>query len=99
MGKPRGKATDPLIQAKDSETLLLLLGRKSHVHVPTADEDFRAWGDSRSIPRSMSALERNPQVPAPAGSQCEESRPYKVMRKEADIHKACSDFRDPSANS
>ena len=23
----------------------------------------------------------------------------KVMRKEADIHKACSDFRDPSGNS
>ena len=23
----------------------------------------------------------------------------KVMRKEADIRKACSDFRDPSANS
>ena len=39
LGKPRGKATDPLIQAKDSETLLLHLGRKSHVQAATADED------------------------------------------------------------
>ena len=39
MGKPRGKATDPLIHAKGSVTLLLQLGRKSHVHGPTRDED------------------------------------------------------------
>ena len=34
MGKPRGKATDPLIHAKGSATLLLQLGRKAHVHSP-----------------------------------------------------------------
>ena len=39
VGKPRGKATDPLIQAMGSVTLLLQLGRKSHVHAPTRDED------------------------------------------------------------
>ena len=41
-----------------------------------------------------------PSMPGPktAGSQCEEARPCKVMRKEADISKACSDFRDPSGN-
>ena len=39
VGKPGGKATDPLIQAKGSVTLLLQLGRKAHVHVPTRDED------------------------------------------------------------
>ena len=39
VGKPRGKATDPLIQAKGSATLLLQLGRKAHVHAPTRDED------------------------------------------------------------
>ena len=39
VGKPRGKATDPLIHAKGSATLLLQLGRKAHVHVPTRDED------------------------------------------------------------
>ena len=39
VGKPRGKATDPLIQAKGSATLLLQLGRKTHVHVPTRDEE------------------------------------------------------------
>ena len=75
VGKPRGKATDPLIHAKGRLTLLLQLERKPHVHAPTRDEDGLPWGDSRSTPRSMSALERNPQVPAPAGSQCEESRP------------------------
>ena len=64
MGKSRGKATDPLIHEKGSVTLLLQLGRKAHVHSPTRDEDLRPWGDSRSPRRSMSALERNPQVPA-----------------------------------
>ena len=39
VGKPRGKATDSLIHAKGSATLLLQLGRKRHVHVPTRDED------------------------------------------------------------
>ena len=37
--KPRGKAPDPLIHAKESVTLLLQLGRKGHVHAPTRDED------------------------------------------------------------
>ena len=64
MGKPRGKATDPLIHAKGSVTLLLQLGRKSHVHALIGDEDCLPWGDSRSTPRSMSTIERNPQVPA-----------------------------------
>ena len=39
VGKPREKATDPLIHAKGSTTLLLKLGRKAHVHAPTGDED------------------------------------------------------------
>ena len=39
MGKPRGKATDPLIHAKGSVTVLLQLGRKANVHAPTRDED------------------------------------------------------------
>ena len=39
VGKPRGKATDPLIHAMGSVTLLLQLGRKAHVHAPTRDED------------------------------------------------------------
>ena len=39
VGMPRGKATDPLIHAKGSVTLLLQLGRKAHVHAPTRDED------------------------------------------------------------
>ena len=39
VGKPRGKATDPFIQEKGSVTLLLQLGRKALVHIPTRDED------------------------------------------------------------
>ena len=39
VGKPRGKAPDPLILANGSVTLLLQLGRKAHVHAPTRDED------------------------------------------------------------
>ena len=71
VGKPRGKAPDPLIHAKGSATLLLQLGRKAHVQAPTRAEDGLCWGDFRSTPISMSALERNPQVPAPT--------PHKVL--------------------
>ena len=71
VGKPRGKATDPLILGKGSGTLLLQLGRKAHVHGPSREEDRLPWADSRSTPRSMSALERNPQVPAPT--------PHKIL--------------------
>ena len=39
MGKSRGKATDPLIHEKGSVKLLLQLGRKSHVHALSRDED------------------------------------------------------------
>ena len=39
MGKPQVKATDPLIHAKGSVTLLLQLGRKAHLHALTRDED------------------------------------------------------------
>ena len=38
-GKPRAKATDPLIHDKGSVTLLLLLERKAQVHAPTRDKD------------------------------------------------------------
>ena len=39
VGKPRGKATDPLIHAEGSVALLLQLVRKAHMHAPTRDED------------------------------------------------------------
>ena len=60
VGKPRRKAPDLLILAKGSVTVLLQLGRKAHVHGPTRNEDGLPWGDSRSTPGSMSALERYP---------------------------------------
>ena len=39
VGKPGGKATDPLIHARASVTLLLQLGRKAHAHAHCRDED------------------------------------------------------------
>ena len=39
LGKPRGKATYPLIHVKGRATLLLELGRKAPVHAPTRNED------------------------------------------------------------
>ena len=73
--KPPGKASRKSHKSLDphegSVTLLLHLGRKSHVHAPTRDEDCLPWGDSRCTPRSMSALERNPHVPAPT--------PHKIL--------------------
>ena len=39
MGKPRGKAPDPLIHVKESVILLLQFGRKAHVYAPIRDED------------------------------------------------------------
>ena len=39
VGKPRGKEKDPLIDEKESATLLLQIGMKAHVHAPTRDED------------------------------------------------------------
>ena len=71
VGKPKGKAADPLIDTTGSVTLLQPLWRKEHVHAPSLEEDLLPRGDSRSTPRSMSALERNPQVPPPT--------PHKVL--------------------
>ena len=39
LGKPPGKATDPLSHMTGSVTLQLQLGRKVHVQAPTRDED------------------------------------------------------------
>ena len=75
VGKPRGKASWERHRSLDpregSATLQLQLGRKAHVHAPTRTEDRLPRGDSRSTPRSMSALERNPQVLAP--------NPHKIL--------------------
>ena len=38
MGKPRGIATDPLVHATGTVTLLLQHGKKGHTHAPTRDE-------------------------------------------------------------
>ena len=64
MGKPTEKATDPWIHAKGSVTLLLKLGGRC-TGTPHSRRGLTPLGDYRSTPRSMSELERNPQVPAP----------------------------------
>ena len=48
--KPRGKATDPLIHAKGSVTLLLQLGRKAHVHAPL-DTRTDSPGETPDLPQ------------------------------------------------
>ena len=51
VGKPRGKATDPLILEKGSVTLLLQLGRKAQVHAPKETRtDFP--GETPEVPQS-----------------------------------------------
>ena len=66
---PHGKASreryrslDPGDGKRDTAGTVL---RKALVHAAIRDEDLLPWGDSESTPRSMSVLERNPQVPAP----------------------------------
>ena len=72
----------------------------------TYDGDFTDllwWPQERPVPKRVPRGPLGiplPSMPGPktARSQCEEARRDKVMRKEADIRKACSDFRDPSGN-
>ena len=50
VGKPRGKAPDPLINANGSVTLLLQLGRKAHVHAPTQTR-IDSPGETPEVPK------------------------------------------------
>ena len=50
VGKPGGKATDPLIHGKASATLLLQLGRKAHVH-PPIETRTDSPGDTPEVPQ------------------------------------------------
>ena len=69
VGNPRGKASreshrslDPREGKRDSAAT----AREEIVSAcPHTRRGLTPWEDSRSTPRSMSALERNPQVPAP----------------------------------
>ena len=69
VGKPQGKASreshrslDPREGKRDTA---VTAREESARACPHSKQDGLPWGDSRSTPRSMSALERNPQVPAP----------------------------------
>ena len=70
MGKPRGKATDPLIHSKGRTTLLLEPEERARACTHSR-RGLTPLGILRSTLRSMTALERNPQVPAPT--------PHKVL--------------------
>ena len=75
IGKPPGIASreshrslDPREGKHDTATT----ARKENPRAcPNTERGLIPWGDSRSTPRSMSALESNPQVPAPT--------PHKVL--------------------
>ena len=73
--KPRGKASreshrslDPREGKRDTAATAR---EESARACPHSGRGLTPWGDSRSTPSSMSALERNPQVPAPT--------PHKVL--------------------
>ena len=61
---PQEKTTDPYVNKTGSLTLLLQLRRKVYLHVSTQDEDRLPCGNSIGTPRSMSDLERKPEVVA-----------------------------------
>ena len=52
VGKPRGKATDPLNHAKGSATLLLQIGRKAHVH-PPLETRTDSPGETPEVPQDQ----------------------------------------------
>ena len=75
VGKPRGKASteshrslDPREGKRDTAATAREESARAYPH---SRRGLTPWGDSRSTPRSMSALERNPQVPAPT--------PHKIL--------------------
>ena len=75
LGKPHGKASreshrslDPRVGKSDTAATAR---EESARACPHSRRGLTPWGDSRSTRRSMSALERNPQVPAPT--------PHKVL--------------------
>ena len=75
VGKPRGKASreshrslDPREGKRDTAATAREESARAWPH---SRRGLTPWGDSRSTPRTMSALERNPQDPA--------STPHKVL--------------------
>ena len=75
VGQPFGKASrerhrslDPCEEKRDTAATAWEVSARA---CPHSGRGLTPWGDSRSTPRSMSALERNPQVPAPT--------PHKVL--------------------
>ena len=61
---PWEKAIYLYVNSIGSLILLFQLKRKMDLHVSTQDKAWLPCGNSRGTPRSMSALERNPEIPA-----------------------------------
>ena len=68
VGKPRGKASREShrsLDPREGKGDTAATARKESARAcPKSKRGLTPWGDSRSTPRSISALERNPQVPA-----------------------------------
>ena len=68
VGKPRGKASRESNRSLDTREgkrdTAATAREESERACPHSRRGLTPWGDSRSTPRSMSAMERNPQVPA-----------------------------------
>ena len=75
VGKPRGKASRESHRSHDPRKVkrdtVATAREESARACPHSRRGLTPLGDSRSTPRSMSALERNPQVPSPT--------PHKVL--------------------
>ena len=70
VGMPRGNATS--LDPREGKGHTAATAREESARAfPHSSRGLTALGDSRSTPRSMSALERNPKVPAPT--------PHKVL--------------------
>ena len=74
VGKPRGKASERhrSLDPREGKRDTAATARKESARAwPHSRRGLTPWGDSRSTRRTMSALERNPQVKAPT--------PHKVL--------------------
>ena len=75
VGKPRGKASRESHRSLDAcegkRDTAATAREESARECPHSRRGLTPWGDSRSTPRSMSALERNPHFPVPT--------PHKVL--------------------
>ena len=86
------------------KTLCTLSTKRWKIHLAEVAPTSKPWSSTNEVPGNCKASLTGPEVhgtfSAPVlGASVRNPARDKVMRKEADIRKACSDFRDPSGNS